>query len=1454
MTLFVYVTEECQKKAREAGLHEVLERIRADVERKQTIAMFDQSFEPPYIVKKKLRNRQPRLVAELLELGDHTVVVFLTILMRHEKDYEEFSHKPLEYGNRHFTRLRDVRQLETYVAERAAAGQADDLPEPDDQENHLLYGTFHDVQLGEVNDAAGDAQIVLEAQRWVDRVREERVRRQLNRIVKACIHALPAQPGFSSHEVPELTGWRVHAYRQGNHLLLLDVSCGDDKQSETDARELVGRIEAANQTMDADDSTALLRVARRAYPALVLADDDLWTDLESEVVANLALSPEEAKVFRSVRGSQTRFPLFINGRAGSGKSTILQYLFVELLDWYAREGPMQGSDLGRAPTGPLPLYLTANRELLEVARSFVQRMLKSNAKFVLWGRDERRVQNLERLVDVCFQEFRAFLWQLLPPGRRSRFAQDRRVDYPRFRRLWRERFAADQRAQRDYGPELSWHVIRSYIKGMSVLGMDDAEEGYLDAEDYSELPHNERSVSQETFENIYRIVWPWYAQCCREQGLWDDQDLARELLNGDSVPSRYGAIFCDEAQDFTRLELELLLRLNVFSKRRLPPQAVWRVPFVFAGDEFQTLNPTGFRWEAVKSGFVEKFVFALDATQSLRRANLNYQELSNNYRSAEPIVGLANLIQAMRVALFRLSGLQPQTPWSQTDNAPVVQFFSSDYVSFWEAFRKKASNFVVIVPCEEGEETSFVAQDPVLSRHIEQIDGVPRNVLSATRAKGCEYEHVVVYGFAAHAPSALLDALRARTWQPTLSERESLELQYFMNRLYVAVSRAKRRLIVVDAPDSGSTLWHAALDEAARAKLIENLPNAQLWARQLRGCLRGRAEDLLAEHLPDRRALAENFKRDGTARSDPYLLRQAAQLYADEGSAVEASLCRALALELEGKHLEAAGAYKEAHQVENAAENFWRAGRAGWSALARLGREHASLTSDIRVRFAEALERESIQPAQALELINQLHARLQQEDDFRQCCYESLQCWREALESLLRLLANGGVGTVALPAQLAADLSERLERLSQDYGLSVSEAARVPLDAARHEWRRVRDILERHGDRESQLYLRSVAETEPYPQCLDALAQLREHERIVEKVREHGLRDSPESALDRTIEAFEALGRLDELSQLATQAGRGTVVALAKRLAEGGRREKREAVRRRLAMHYLAAEIRASVFASLEAQLRLFYPEEANSSLERILTRFGDEATRTIVESLTEVPKLTLSEASQHLLGEYLSKVFVGAPDDWPRGLTLPHVVHAFEKAGHLVSALQFCERMLEYATTESERRLLRERWLVLKFRQMMRAYEQGEGEHARRLRVDLQRHADEWGLPVPTRDPGFLPIQSLAAAPSTPKATPRLATAPATAAPTFPAGTRGEPSAPAPARPADGPPIPRRSISAAIAEVLPLEAADPGSVAAALPATPTAAPLAQPVRAREQHTAQSRADAPVPEDLPFGP
>lgn len=586
MALFVYITQACEDDAHLHGLSDEISRFKDRVEKVQSTSQFD-PFPPPYLVKKKLGGRQGRLIAELRTVGDHAVVVFLAVMIRGDRAYEDhFGRDPVAYGNQHFQHLVAPDEIESYIEERTRVAPPPTKPDPSDEEFAFLYEAFAHRQ------TSADEDMVYETHEWKEAVAEERIANQLVRFADLCLGALDLQPGMHRVDVPGKQGWGMWAFRSEGRLLLITPI------TDTTA-EAAGQIaDRYRESLTGDSNfTHIIRSSRRAYPAYMLVEEDTWVEIEKEPVANMALSPEESEVLMSARKPEGAFPLFVNGRAGSGKSTILQYLFADLLYCYLTRPESQVI----AP----PVYLTASGELLRVARSFVERFLRSEAAFRQNG-NGNLVADKGELLGEAFREFRPFLLSLVPlDDRREHFAPGNFVDYSRFRHLWVQWFAQDPEASREFEADVCWHVIRSYIKGM-------LSEALMDPDEYEQLPENQITVAKATFDRVFDRVWRKRYQPLQEaKGLWDDQDLARYILDQDLAKPLYPAVLCDEAQDFTRIELELLLRLNLFSNRAVPPHDLCRVPFAFAGDQFQTLNPTGFRWDAIKVAFIEKGSFSI---------------------------------------------------------------------------------------------------------------------------------------------------------------------------------------------------------------------------------------------------------------------------------------------------------------------------------------------------------------------------------------------------------------------------------------------------------------------------------------------------------------------------------------------------------------------------------------------------------------------------------------------------------------------------------------------------------------------------------------------------------------------------------------------------------------------------------------------------------------------------
>ena len=500
---------------------------------------------------------------------------------------------------------------------------------------------------------------------------------------------------------------------------------------------------------------------------------------------NPALSPEEASILESIRKNdgEKRYPLFINGRAGSGKSLILQYLFSDVLKQYACiVGWGNGDDENQDVTSiAVPVYFACNNKLLDSARD--------NVKRLLLGRKQTARNVLEISDDASYYlNFHSFLKQLLPDNQKIHFKPENEIDFPRFKKLWNTEWK--RRRISKCSAEKAWSVIRNYIKGAK-------QDGYLTPSDYSA---NIAKISLSDYNRIYDFFNDNY-----KDNYWDIQDVIQLLLETGIEP-RFSAVFCDEAQDLTQNEIDILYKLSIYSRKVLDQSNVRNVPFSFAGDPFQTLNPTGFSWQDVSCSFY-KNMHDLYGEGVLAKGNpLNMQNLKNNYRAhSRDIVKISNSVQAIRLHLFgkKYELQKPQESWwIEEGDAGSVKILPSNMDSLWEDI--DGHELIIMPTPEDGEFETVIKKDEDLKGRISEKT---HTISTSVAVKGLEEANVNVCNFGcSDLAKKIVKACKGET---SLSEEDCAQAEFYLNELYVAITRPTRNLKIIDKNiDDDYNFWN----------------------------------------------------------------------------------------------------------------------------------------------------------------------------------------------------------------------------------------------------------------------------------------------------------------------------------------------------------------------------------------------------------------------------------------------------------------------------------------------------------------------------------------------------------------------------------------------------------------------------------------------------------------------
>lgn len=1281
MALFVHVTQRCEDEAASAGWQEDLEKLKNKVERAQDLQGFDH-FPAPYRVKKKFPRYNARVIASLHKVGDNDVACFLSILTKADSAYDQFQNDPVGFGKRNFEGLFTEADLHRIVTERTATAPPPPKPQPTEAEYSFLFRAGRSVELGKNGDG-----LISETSAWVGKVSQSPIKDRLT-LFHSALDKL--QPDRDFVPIPDRPGWGIF-YAQHPELrvtVLLEPLAGDADNQLPQLRQKYARLLSRNGEVTEE---LLLRHCQRAYPDYLCCGEDEWLEVQKDAVANIALSPEETRVLEAARQATGAFPLFINGRAGSGKSTLLQYIFSEHLHLYLT----QEQDAGFKP----PLYLTCSAELLQHSRTIVEKLLKCNASFLSAGDPVHPERAHRSTMDLAFQEFRPFLLaHLQPTDPLQNFRPNNRVDYAQFRKLWQQKFGNDVDARKRFGPDISWHVIRTYIKGMSA-------ESHQDPDDYRQFDAKERQVTDETFRLVHERVWDnWYRPTCEDLQLWDDQDLARRLIEGDLVKPDRPAIFCDEAQDFTRLELEIILRLCLFSNRTIAPQQISCIPLVFAGDPFQTLNPTGFRWEATKAAFVEKFILSLDPNRRSGMDDLNYHELTYNYRSSRRIVEFSNLVQALRCRLFDLRRVSPQEPWAYEQTSPPVVWFDANDVKFWERLRQERG-VTLVVPCGEGEEQEFVKQNPILRQWI-RVDehGVPLdvNVFSAGRAKGLEFDRVAVFGFGEHTQDDALALIRACAVPK--NSNVSLPIEYFINRLYVAVSRPKRRLFIVDGKEGRERLWQFATDANIQKDVLQGLHDTQAWEGKIAGMAEGMLEHFETDESTDFEDEGKNLKAQGLKQNDSYLLRSAANRYRLAGLQGEANYCLAEALFVDAKFLDSGKAFADCGQHQRAVDAFWQAGRAGDKPLL----EVVAARPELKARLEYVLAKFLVSPRDyeagylALTTLAERAGSAEEALALTSCNY-----WTDPARRASEKLVEIGEKQKKSPDwSLLSSLLERLD--SAGFSLKAVLRARVSFLAG--EWSKAVALWESANDRSAKEYREAKARVAPYPEQLVYLKELGKSDAILEAFAAHpGVALDAESKrivggaltaakrFEEAIEHFANAGAIPELAELA-------VAALAN--------DDKETAARAIRLCAVLS-VQQSHWTAIRDYLNNGHLPRASKESQKALAplvkdlRWDFDCLLTACfarsESLTK-----LDSGEQKPLSKFLRDLDRNC--EWHNRISVAELGAAIERSQRYLDAVEFYESATATAKTDEQRRFAIARWV--KSKQRLETFYRGEKQY----------------------------------------------------------------------------------------------------------------------------------------------
>lgn len=307
----------------------------------------------------------------------------------------------------------------------------------------------------------------------------------------------------------------------------------------------------------------------------------------------LILDRDQNKVLERFETSHKPLPALFDGPGGSGKTALLQTIAKGVLGDINRYSPptcMRVVTLSDALTRNMQTALANYLHLVD-------------------GADRHLAQEISR--EVC-RTFDDYLREFLDDETRRRLSRDdKRVRWANFHE-WFNGLRAPFRP--NVGVHEAWCALRVLILGDTDDRRDpDIRHGrgklieYL-TDWFDQLPESrQHRIDRDVFTVTLELLGA-YREWKRIDGLWDEADLVREALDALEVEGRgkrVDLVIVDEAQDLTPDMIRFITRSSAAFgyDLRADDTSVVSLPLIFAADDLQTVNPSGFSWKSFETIF-----------------------------------------------------------------------------------------------------------------------------------------------------------------------------------------------------------------------------------------------------------------------------------------------------------------------------------------------------------------------------------------------------------------------------------------------------------------------------------------------------------------------------------------------------------------------------------------------------------------------------------------------------------------------------------------------------------------------------------------------------------------------------------------------------------------------------------------------------------------------------------
>jgi hypothetical protein len=555
-----------------------------------------------------------------------------------------------------------------------------------------------------------------------------------------------------------------------------------------------------------------------------------------------------------------------------------------------------------------------------------------------------------------------------------------------------------------------------------------------------------------------------------------------------------------------------------------------------------------------------------------------------------------------------------------------------------------------------------------------------------------------------------------------------------MNRLYVAVSRPKRRLFIIDTDTGIQGLWRIGKDERLQLAAIQSIRDGMsIWVPKITQMMPGRTNDLGEDRASDPEENARLYEVEGKNRSDSYLLRSAATAYRNAGNNGKSIECRAFALLYERSYVDAGMLFLECGKIDQAVFGFFQGAREERTQLIKSAETYPSINATLEYAVSQLISK-SRSPADTTAILIRLQEALASES-FKNTVLATC-IWIDPLRQLLGHLRETALkhSPATKPEGFGIDdwrhLSAVCEMLlAQSVPLDSNEVAFIHHFAQHHD--KALRLWDAVGAREIPEYKESAANVRPYPEKLIPLADLGRHSLVIAEFEKHpALPLSPE--YHRIVgAAYLKHGQLTDalMHHLHSPSSKG----LLEIATEAWHAKKRDVAIKTLSLipMLLLKEENWSALRHFMKTRKLNIPGwNADSGFGKALKSSERQMEISLTRALARSEKMpALPGTDQREFSNYLKQLFIGSGFTWTDEINWIEVGAAIERSGRITDSLAYYESIAGGSFSSSDKEHSKKRWIACKDRQLAFEASQGRALRVREIESEIKQARIQTGL-----------------------------------------------------------------------------------------------------------------------------